>query len=209
MLEILKEKKMLVIVIVVAIIFGGIYIIDLNKDYNTIEENQEILIKENSKENEESNKSEEQELVVVHIAGAVRTPGVVRLPDGSRIEDAIEAAGGLTDDADISNINLAHILEDGIKIKIPSINDEITEEENNESEYVDVGSNIQTKKNLVNINTASQSELETLDGIGPSLATRIVEYRNSNGKFKKIEDIKNVSGIGDTKYEKIKENIKV
>ena len=210
MLEFLKQKKIIIGIAAIAIIFGGIYIFDLNGDYNTIEENQEIMIKENSTK-DESEETEEKELVIVHIAGCVKKPGIVRLPEGSRIEDAINAADGLNEDADISNINLAHVLEDGTKIRIPSINDE---NNNEEEDYIIDGTSSETSSNqskgkLVNINTATASDLQTLDGIGPSLATRIVEYRNSNGKFKKIEDIKNVSGIGDSKYAKIKDYIKV
>ena len=122
--------------------------------------------------------------------------------------DAIDAAGGLLNDSDITNINLAHILEDGIKIKIKNKNDE-----KNEKYIIDGLSDDfsgETEKNkLININTATKNELENLRGIGPSLAIKIVEYRNKNGKFKKIEDIKNVSGIGSNKYEKIKDYIKI
>ena len=161
-----------------------------------------LSIENNTKENEGS-----KELVIVHITGAVKMPGIVKLPEGARIEDAIDKAGGLTEDADISDVNLAYVLEDGIKIKIPTISEEKNEEIiiNSSGEGIvekEISNNSENK--IININKANETDLQTLPGIGASLAGRIVEYRNSNGKFNEIEDIKNVSGIGDSKYENIK-----
>lgn len=121
--------------------------------------------------------------------------------------DAIDKAGGLTEDADISDVNLAYVLEDGIKIKIPTISEEKNEEIiiNSSGEGIvekEISNNSENK--IININKANETDLQTLPGIGASLAGRIVEYRDSNGKFNEIEDIKNVSGIGDSKYENIK-----
>ena len=135
---------------------------------------------------------------------------------GSRIEDAIESAGGLTENADITKVNLAYVVEDGTKIKIPSA----SEEDIGDEDIIDSksGDNIIIEENAVpsnnspqtiNINKATEKEFETLPGIGPSLASKIIEYRNQNGKFESIEDIKNVNGIGDNKYEKIKDLITV
>ena len=148
--------------------------------------------------------------MVLHIVGAVKNPGIVKIKEGSRIVDVIEAVGGITEDADTSKINLAYIVEDGQKIFIPSITDEITEE----TEYVtsESGDNIIVDDNegeniMVNINKATQTELETLPGIGPAMALRIIEHREQNGNFENIEEIKNVKGIGDAKFENIKNNI--
>lgn len=151
----------------------------------------------NNKEEVETNNS--KETIKVHIYGAVKNPGLIELIEGSRINDAIEIAGGLTEEADISKINLAYILSDGEKIYIASINDKDIQ---NIEENVQ---NSQTQK--ININTAGILDLTSLDGIGETLAKSIVEYRNKNGKFLKLEDIKNVSGIGDSKFEKIKDSI--
>ena len=127
--------------------------------------------------------------------------------------DAIDAAGGLTEDADMSKINLAYVLEDGVKIKIPSVNDknEVREDNNvtNGAEIVDsvledTSNSANSKSKMININKASQTELETLPGIGPSIALKIINFRNENGKFSSIEDLKKVSGIGENKYENIK-----
>ena len=144
----------------------------------------------------------------MHITGAVKKPGIVQIEEGARLIDAIEAAGGTTENADTSKINLAYILSDGQKIYIPSFLDEKIENyvEDNIGENIII-ENTNSNINLVNINTATQTELETLTGIGPSLALKIINYRKENGKFKTIEDIKNVSGIGDSKFEAIKNEI--
>ncbi len=204
-----KQKK---IFIIVAIIVGlGIMYFIYNKIGTPSSEIEEdILVQNNSAE---SNNVSTEEEIIVHITGAVKQPGIVRLEEGSRMEDAIEKAGGLTEDADISNVNLAYVLEDGIKIKIPSNLDIEGEEE--EVIIDDIGENISqetdttisTSENQININKATETELETLPGIGAELASRIVEYRNQNGKFSSSEDIKNVSGIGDSKFEKLKDLI--
>lgn len=116
----------------------------------------------------------------------------------------------MTENADISKINLAYVVQDGQKINIPNVNTVETEvyisQEIGENIIVE---DIKTNSKLVNINTATQAELETLTGIGSSTALKIINYRKENGKFKTIEDIKNVSGIGDAKFEAIKNEIYV
>ena len=198
-----KQKK-IVIIVGIIIIIGILYFIYNGIDKKSTDQidNNMLSIENNTKENEES-----KELVIVHITGAVKMPGIVKLPEGARIEDAIDKAGGLTEDADISDVNLAYVLEDGIKIKIPTISEEKNEEIiiNSSGEGIvekEISNNSENK--IININKANETDLQTLPGIGASLAGRIVEYRNSNGKFNEIEDIKNVSGIGDSKYENIK-----
>ena len=204
MLKIVEKKRIIMVSIIIIVIIGAIYMFYLNYNYNLIEEDKEIREENISNKNE----AKDDEEIIIHVAGAVKKPGIVKLKIGSRVEDAIDAAGGLLNDSDITNINLAHILEDGIKIKIPSKNDEKNEKYIIDGLSDDFSS--ETEKNkLININTATKNELENLRGIGPSLAIKIVEYRNKNGKFKKIEDIKNVSGIGSNKYEKIKDYIKI
>ena len=212
MLEFFKQKKKVITIVFAIILLGGYYIYNINNDY-TIEEGEEILVSENDT-TESKEKTEDEEMIAIHITGSVNTPGVVRVKEGSRIEDVIEAAGGLTEDADITNVNLAYMVNDGIKIRIPSINDDFDDEddyilEDNGSGVVISDDSSSSSSSKVNINTATQTELETLSGIGPSLATKIIEYRESNGKFTSIEDIKNVSGIGDSKCERIKDYIEV
>ena len=208
-----KQKKILGIIGITIFIILGIFFYNKTNTKDTVELNEEMLISNNmTKENTSS--EETAEIIVVHITGSVKKPGVVKLPEGSRMEDAIDAAGGLTEDADISNVNLAYILDDGSKIKIPSNTEmEVNMEENiiteeNDSDIID--NNQEQKTNTskgININKAEAKELETLPGIGPSLASRIIEYREENGKFSSEEDIKNVNGIGDNKYENIKDLI--
>ena len=175
--------------------------------------------------------AENNETIYVYITGEVNNPGVVLLNSGSRIVDAIEAAGGVTNKANISKVNLVYVLQDGMKVNIPNNTDlknnenfeYITMSSGDEKNDANTGNSSTTitsensssnnesafKISIVNINTATQTELETLPGIGPSLALRIVNYRKENGKFSSIEDIKNVSGIGEAKYEDIKNYIKI
>lgn len=173
--------------------------------------------------------------IYVYITGEVNNPGVLTLSDGSRIVDAINAAGGTTSRANISKVNLVYVLEDGMKVNIPNESDL---KNNPDFEYITMSSgdggndgissagergdknfnttdsNVGGSKGgydigIVNINTATQTELETLPGIGPSTALKIINYRKENGKFSSIEEIKNVSGIGDNKFEEIKKYITV
>lgn len=212
MLEFIKQKKNLIIAITVVIICIVYWIYNKNTSYN--ESNLESNILEvTSNTNDKDNKDTDENIIMVHIIGGVVKPGVVKIKEGGRIEDAIEAAGGLTEDSDISNVNLAYVLDDGVKVRIPTIDNEGKE---TEETYIseDSGKNVILQEDekvgsIVNINKATQTELETLPGIGPSLAGRIISYREQNGKFKKIEDIKNVAGIGDSKFENIKDFIKV
>ena len=208
-----KKQKIVVYIIAVIVVIGMIYFIYNKNQVNNDDLENDILVSNTSTKEEEKN---EQEQIVVHVTGSVKSPGIVKLKDGSRIEDAIEAAGGLTENADISKVNLAYVLEDGIKIKIPSSSEEdigdgdvfIDGSGENVVEEDDSQSTNQNGKGI-NINKADETELQTLPGIGASLASRIVEYRKQNGKFANIEDIKNVSGIGDSKFSNIKDLITV
>lgn len=147
--------------------------------------------------------------IFIDVGGEVKKPTVVELSDGSRVADAIEAAGGITDKADLTDINRAAFVSDGEKIFIPSIIEEETAligeyDDNNTRQQGSVYSD-----GKVNINTADSDQLQELNGVGPATAEKIIAYRNENGRFKSTEDIKNVSGIGDKTYEKFKDKIKV
>ena len=183
-----KKQKIIFIIILLIMIITIIYYI-----YSTV-----------SKYNFESTDNEENTDIIVHVSGCVKNNTIVSLKSGSRIKDAIDAAGGLTDEADLNSVNLAYILEDGEKIYIPKKGEEIPLEEIS-SNYTSSSS----KSSKININTATQSELESIPGIGSSTAIKIIDYRKENGKFKNIEDIKNISGIGDAKFEKMKDYISV
>ena len=205
-----KKQKIILSIIAILVAIGIIYFINNKNQTNNIELDENILV---SNQNTKQMSQDTEKIVIVHITGSVKNPGIVKLKEGSRIEDAIEAAGGLTENADISNVNLAYVLDDGTKIKIPNLDDEDIGDEDVVSK--DSGEGIiqedekTTNTKIVNINKATENELSTLPGIGNSLATRIVEYRKQNGNFKTIEDIKNVSGIGESKFANIKDFISI
>ena len=142
--------------------------------------------------------------VTVHVAGAVIQPGVYKLPPGSRVEGAILAAGGAIPEADLSLINLAMVVEDGMQIWVPALIEEEprVEEQERSPTY-------EAPEVLININTASQNELESLPRIGPVIAAEIIRYRQANGPFHRKEDIQEVKGIGPVTFEKISELITV
>ena len=143
--------------------------------------------------------------IIVHISGAVPRPGVYALPDGARVQDVISAAGGFLAEADKELINLARLLEDGEKLEIPYAEGFSPVLPTPVQSIIIPGDD----EDLININTASSFELETLPGIGPAIAQRIIEYREANGPFLAIEDIVNVSGIGPGTYERIQDLITV
>ncbi len=151
----------------------------------------------------------EKQSCFVYVCGAVENPGVYELPEGSRIYEAIMLAGGLHKDASVKGINQAQRIEDGDMIEI------LTEDEQKELEEsggsisgqdADTG---QAHDGLIDINTASLAQLMTLNGIGESKAANIIAYRESNGKFQSIEEIKNVNGIGEGVYANIQDKITV
>jgi len=151
----------------------------------------------------------ETEKIVVHVAGAVKNPGVYTLEEGKRVKDAIEVAGGALPEADLLRLNLAQKIHDEDKLYVPKIGETPEQlEQANESYGATVG--ISSKSDgKVNINTADETELIQLPGIGPATAQKIIDYRTTNGFFKSIEDIKKVSGIGDKKFEQLKDKIRV
>lgn len=208
------NKRTIIAVLLSFIVIISIYYFFIKeKEYTEINTNLSIL-----NEEEEYTKEENKNKIIIYITGAVANEGIYELDENSRIADAIDKAGGITEEANINNINLAFVLEDGVKIYIPKKGDNSNEIKDDTNTYISKRSdNIElaqsTKNNntnnKVNINTANQTELERLPGIGASIATKIISYRNKNGKFINIEDIKKVNGIGESKYEKIKDLIKV
>ena len=220
MLEALSKKQKIIffIILSIMIIFIIYYIYStLYKDefsFNTSNFIDNDLVETNIEDKNISSENSTDNSIIVYICGAVKESKVITLPEDSRISDAIDAVGGLTDDADLTNINLAYILEDGEKIYIPKKGEELQNEASTVSSSVQGSSYsnysaTSTKSNKININKATQTELETIPGVGPSTALKIIEYREQNGKFSSIEDIKNVSGIGDAKYKKMKDYITV
>ena len=155
-------------------------------------------------------------MIYVDVGGAVNHPMLAELSEGSRVDDAIEAAGGLKQEADMTSINRAEFLEDGQKVFIPSFP---VDEDGNIIESASGGTAagssgsadtaMSDPSGKININTADSASLQTLNGIGPATAQKIIDYRESNGRFSSVEDIKNVSGIGDKTYEKLKDSITI
>ena len=202
MVELSKNEKIIICIILLIIIsIIGYYIYKkINNNESYIEEDDSYIAENFIEIENETNINKSEDNIIIHIAGCVENEGVYEIKKDSRISDAVEIAGGLTSDANTKVINLAQKLSDGQKIYIPNINEDI-------EEYEDENINLFNYDDLVNINTANQTELETLPGIGPSTADKIIKYRKENGNFENIEDIKNVSGIGDAKYENIKDKI--
>lgn len=151
--------------------------------------------------NQEVKKSEE---IVVHIVGEVKNPAVVKMPKGSRLYEAVEEAGGFTEHADAKGINLAQVLVDGSQYVIPKVGEELIIHKNDGTQTSGQASENDGK---VNINSASKEELQKLSGIGEVLAERIVKHREKNGAFKNISQLLDVEGIGEAKFNSIKEDI--
>ena len=184
-LEFVSKYKSYIIIVIILTTSCISLILENNKNTNSFSINDNELVKK-------------EELIAIYITGEVNNPGVYYIEDEMRLNDIVELCGGFKDTADLSEVNLAEKLNDSDKIFIPKIVSDNYEEINLEENNDDSGK--------VNINTANKTQLKELDGIGDTLADNIIKYRN-NSKFKSIEDILNVDGIGQAKYEKIKEYI--
>ena len=196
-----KEKiiKVAAIIILVAVAF---FVFVLEDEGETQE--QMVIETQDQAAASAEQESEEavQQLIIVDVAGAVHSPKVVELPADSRVADAISAAGGLTEDADTSQVNQAAFLTDGEKIYIP-------EKGETDDQSSSLSGIISEDASKIDINTATSEELQTLDGVGPATAEKILSYRSDVGYFKSIEEIKNVDGIGEKTYENLKNDITV
>lgn len=150
--------------------------------------------------------------IVVHVVGAVVSPGVVVLDDGARVADAIAAAGGAASDADTEQLNLARVLGDGEQVRVPHAGEQLVAPDPGPSPpggasgggAAGASGGSTPGGGVVNINTASAAELEALPGIGPALAARIVEYRDGHGPFASVDDLTDVPGIGPAKLEALR-----
>lgn len=180
-----KRSMMILLVLVMLAAAGMLY------GYN---ERDHVVLLDAATTPKDAEVSERDE-IMVYVTGAVNRPGVIHLPAGARTADAVNACGGVLPTADMAAINMAQPLKDGVQIRVP--------------EKAAGGSQtmVPAKDGLVNINTADEKTLDTLPGIGPAMAKRILEYRQTNGSFQAVEELKKVRGIGDAKFDKLKDRI--
>ncbi|MBD3689109.1 ComEA family DNA-binding protein [Nanchangia anserum] len=144
------------------------------------------------------------DVLVVHVVGHVRTPGLVKLPDGARVADAVASAGGPTESADLSQINLARPLTDGEQLRVAGIGEEPLAPD---QPGAPAGAASAGEGGAVNLNTADLAALETLPGIGPALAQRIIDHREENGRFTSVDDLTQVSGIGTKTLDRLRDKV--
>lgn len=193
------KKSMLVLLAVVALAAGGAFYAGYCGQDDAVELDagaapvREMSVKESE--------------IVVYVAGAVNHPGVVRLAEGARAKEAVDACGGFLPTADTNGVNLAQKLKDGVQVTVPEKAPVAAEGRAAQGAPTASGAARSLPDGMVNINTADEKELDKLPGIGPAMAKRIIEYRTENGAFQSPEEIKRVKGIGDAKYEKMKDKI--
>ena len=186
------KKQLFVLIIILLAAIGGTY-------YGLYSEEQSAVL-ESSPPAENALPVKE---ITIYVTGAVNKPGLVNVAEGARAADAINACGGLLPIADSEKINLAQNLKDGQQLKVPEktgTNSKTDSGKADKSKGADSGEK-------VNINTADEKALDTLPGVGPAMAKRIIEYRESEGAFQSIEDIKKIRGIGEAKFAKMKDKI--
>lgn len=200
-MDIDKIKRGLKIVLIVALII--IFVKVMNTDFfNTSDDGITVqkAYDSSAKDSLNDEGDEDGEYIYTHITGEIKKPGVYKMKAGTRMDDLVKEAGGLTDDADIDQINLSEKLVDEERIIVPS--------KSGSSEEGITSAAIDAKTKKININKASLSELMTLPGVGEKTAQKFIDYREQK-KFKKIEDVMNIEGIGENKFKNIKDYISV
>ena len=209
LIEKIKEYKIIVICASLGLVLGGFFMLNPARQTPAKETNLQTEVttipKDSTDEKEDKNQKEEvveQDLITVDVKGAVKSPGIYDLPVGSRVNDAVQKAGGLIDNADSKSINLAQKISDEALVYVPT-----KEEVANQESYSNATGNKESKK--VNLNKASLEELKQVKGLGAKRAQDIIDHRESNGKFKSVDELKKVSGIGAKTIEKLKEYVTV
>ena len=207
-IEKIKEYKIIVICAVLGLALGGFFLLKPTSQTSVKETNLQAEVaavsKETSTEKEEKEESPEQDLITVDVKGAVKSPGIYDLPVGSRVHDAVQKAGGLTDEADSKSLNLAQKVSDEALVYVPTKGEEAA------SQQVASGTTASTSKDKkVNLNKASLEELKQVKGLGGKRAQDIIDHREANGKFKSVDELKKVSGIGAKTIEKLKDYVTV
>ena len=211
-IEKIKEYKIIVICAALGLALGGFFLIKPSSQTSVKETNLQTEVAAVSKDStsekevkkEEKEESTEQDLITVDVKGAVKSPGIYDLPVGSRVHDAVQKAGGLTEEADSKSLNLAQKVSDEALVYVPSKGEETA------SQQTGSGTPPSTSKDKkVNLNKASLEELKQVKGLGGKRAQDIIDHREANGKFKSVDELKKVSGIGAKTIEKLKDYVTV
>ena len=211
-IEKIKEYKILVICAGLGLALGGFFLLKPTSQTSVKESNLQAEVAAVSKDSssdkevkkEEKDESPEQDLITVDVKGAVKSPGIYDLPVGSRVHDAVQKAGGLTEEADSKSLNLAQKVSDEALVYVPTKGEEVA------SQQTGSGTTASTSKDKkVNLNKASLEELKQVKGLGGKRAQDIIDHREANGKFKSVDELKKVSGIGAKTIEKLKDYVTV
>jgi len=211
-IEKIKEYKIIVICAVLGLALGAFFLLKPTSQTSVKETNLQAEVAAVSKDSssekeikkEEKEESPEQDLITVDVKGAVKSPGIYDLPVGSRVHDAVQKAGGLTDEADSKSLNLAQKVSDEALVYVPTKGEEAA------SQQTGSGTTASTSKDKkVNLNKASLEELKQVKGLGGKRAQDIIDHRETNGKFKSVDELKKVSGIGAKTIEKLKDYVTV
>ena len=211
-IEKIKEYKIIVICACLGLALGGFLLIKPSTQKPVTETNLQAEVATVSKDSssekevkkEEKEEPLEQDLITVDVKGAVKSPGIYDLPVGSRVHDAVQKAGGLTEEADSKSLNLAQKVSDEALVYVPTKGEEAA------SQQVASGTTASTSKDKkVNLNKASLEELKQVKGLGGKRAQDIIDHREANGKFKSVDELKKVSGIGAKTIEKLKDYVTV
>ena len=211
-IEKIKEYKIIFICAGLGLALGGFFLLKPTSQTSVKETNLQAEVAAVSKDSssekeikkEEKEESPEQDLITVDVKGAVKSPGIYDLPVGSRVHDAVQKAGGLTDEADSKSLNLAQKISDEALVYVPTKGEEAA------SQQATSGTTASTSKDKkVNLNKASLEELKQVKGLGGKRAQDIIDHREANGKFKSVDELKKVSGIGAKTIEKLKDYVTV
>lgn len=213
-LEKIKQYKLALVIALIGVVIAGFMMLQREqKQENNIQQLMEQTsyssssTTEKSKQRSESDQGDKNEgMVTVDVKGAVKKPGVYQLKSSSRVHDALLKAGGMTDEADLKSINQAQKLVDEAVVYVAKVGENVVDVTTNTSAST---STSQAKAGLVNLNTATEADFQTISGIGQKRAQDIIAYREANGKFKSVDDLKNVTGIGAKTLEKLKEYVTV
>ena len=211
-IEKIKEYKIIVICAGLGLALSGFFLLKPSSQTPVKETNLPAEVSAVSKDSssekevkkEEKDESPEQDLITVDVKGAVKSPGIYDLPVGSRVHDAVQKAGGLTEEADSKSLNLAQKVSDEALVYVPTKGEEAA------SQQTASGTTASTSKDKkVNLNKASLEELKQVKGLGGKRAQDIIDHREANGKFKSVDELKKVSGIGAKTIEKLKDYVTV